>query len=402
MTTTATNKDSLRANRLTAVVDFAVSSHARAVAVLVVAALLAFLPGFFQIPPTDRDEARFAQATKQMLETGEYVDIRFQDEVRYKKPVGIYWLQAAVVKTADALGVAERAPHDLALSHSLADRRDRRGAADLLDGARLRLAPRRAAGRIDDGDLDPARRRSPPRQDRRHAAAHRRRRDGRDGAHLSRRAPAGARPRRLDAAGDLLDRARRRHPDQGAADRHVRRPHRHGPGGVRPLGALACGAAADSRRDLALRSGAAVVPRHRQPLRLEFLCPIGRPRSDEQGGQRPGGPWRAAGLLFRAVLGDVLAGRDACRHGRPQHLGGAPREGREIPAVLDRAGLDRAGTGDHQASALRAAALSGDRDPDRGRGRSTSAGAPALAHARRRLVLLPAGDPRHRHRSFCW
>ena len=72
---------------------------------LVVAALLAFLPGFFQIPPMDRDEARFAQATKQMLETGEYVDIRFQDEVRYKKPVGIYWLQAAVVKTAGALGV---------------------------------------------------------------------------------------------------------------------------------------------------------------------------------------------------------------------------------------------------------------------------------------------------------
>ncbi|MEA2983083.1 MAG: hypothetical protein QOF91_2493 [Alphaproteobacteria bacterium] len=108
MTTTATDKENkLRANRLTAVVDFAVSSHARAVAVLVVAALLAFLPGFFQIPPMDRDEARFAQATKQMLETGEYVDIRFQDEVRYKKPVGIYWLQAAVVKTADALGVPD-------------------------------------------------------------------------------------------------------------------------------------------------------------------------------------------------------------------------------------------------------------------------------------------------------
>jgi len=78
----------------------------RAVAMLVVAALLAFLPGFFQIPPMDRDEARFAQATKQMLETGEYVDIRFQDEVRYKKPVGIYWMQAAAVKTAEALGVS--------------------------------------------------------------------------------------------------------------------------------------------------------------------------------------------------------------------------------------------------------------------------------------------------------
>ena len=107
MTTTAANGDrgSFRAGGLTAIVDYAVSSHTRAVAVLVVAALLAFLPGFFQIPPMDRDEARFAQATKQMLETGEYVDIRFQDEVRYKKPVGIYWLQAAMVKTATALGM---------------------------------------------------------------------------------------------------------------------------------------------------------------------------------------------------------------------------------------------------------------------------------------------------------
>src|SRR5919201_6543948 len=39
-----------------------------------------------------------------MVESGDYVDIRFQDEVRYKKPVGIYWLQAAVVKAASALG----------------------------------------------------------------------------------------------------------------------------------------------------------------------------------------------------------------------------------------------------------------------------------------------------------
>src|SRR3954454_24026864 len=105
MTTAASHHAPLRLNGLTAIVDAAVSSHTRAVAVLVLAALLAFLPGFFQIPPTDRDEARFAQATKQMLETGEYVDIRFQDEVRYKKPVGIYWLQVAVVKTAEALGV---------------------------------------------------------------------------------------------------------------------------------------------------------------------------------------------------------------------------------------------------------------------------------------------------------
>ncbi|MGA9000244.1 MAG: phospholipid carrier-dependent glycosyltransferase, partial [Pseudolabrys sp.] len=82
-------------------------SHRRAAALLVAFSLLAFLPGFFQIPPVDRDEARFAQATKQMLETHEYVDIRFQNDVRYKKPVGIYWLQAAAVKAGEALGLAQ-------------------------------------------------------------------------------------------------------------------------------------------------------------------------------------------------------------------------------------------------------------------------------------------------------
>jgi 4-amino-4-deoxy-L-arabinose transferase-like glycosyltransferase len=92
-------------NRLVGVIDFVTGSHPRAVAFLLLCGLLLFLPGFFNIPPIDRDEARFAQATKQMVETDDFVDIRFQDEVRYKKPVGIYWLQSAVVETASALGL---------------------------------------------------------------------------------------------------------------------------------------------------------------------------------------------------------------------------------------------------------------------------------------------------------
>jgi 4-amino-4-deoxy-L-arabinose transferase-like glycosyltransferase len=92
---------------LSTALDFASASHQRAIGLLVAFSLLAFLPGFFQIPPVDRDEARFAQATKQMLETNEYVDIRFQTEVRYKKPVGIYWLQAAAVKAGEAIGVPQ-------------------------------------------------------------------------------------------------------------------------------------------------------------------------------------------------------------------------------------------------------------------------------------------------------
>src|SRR5437867_5346313 len=59
--------------------------------------LLLYLPGIASIPPLDRDEARFAQATRQMLESGDFLRIRFQDEARNKKPAGIYWLQAASV-----------------------------------------------------------------------------------------------------------------------------------------------------------------------------------------------------------------------------------------------------------------------------------------------------------------
>jgi 4-amino-4-deoxy-L-arabinose transferase-like glycosyltransferase len=59
--------------------------------------LLMSASGLAALPPIDRDEARFVQATKQMAETGDYVDIRLQEVSRYKKPVGIYWLQSAAV-----------------------------------------------------------------------------------------------------------------------------------------------------------------------------------------------------------------------------------------------------------------------------------------------------------------
>ena len=60
-------------------------------------AFLAGLPGLIAMPPLDRDESRFAQATAQMMETRDFVVIRFQDAPRFKKPVGIHWLQAASV-----------------------------------------------------------------------------------------------------------------------------------------------------------------------------------------------------------------------------------------------------------------------------------------------------------------
>lgn len=85
-------------SRLGQALSWLTASHWRAIAALSLLCLLCFLPGIATIPPVDRDEARFVQSTKQMLETGSYVDIRFQEGTRYKKPIGIYWLQAAAVK----------------------------------------------------------------------------------------------------------------------------------------------------------------------------------------------------------------------------------------------------------------------------------------------------------------
>lgn len=56
---------------------------------------VASVPGVFSVPALDRDESRFAQASKQMLETGDFIRIRYQEEGRHKKPAGIHWLQAA-------------------------------------------------------------------------------------------------------------------------------------------------------------------------------------------------------------------------------------------------------------------------------------------------------------------
>jgi len=76
-------------------------------AALIALALLLYLPGFFTLPPTDRDEARFAEASRQMLQSGNLVDIRFQDQPRYQKPIGIYWLQSTAAflagRPADAI-----------------------------------------------------------------------------------------------------------------------------------------------------------------------------------------------------------------------------------------------------------------------------------------------------------
>jgi len=77
--------------------------HRHPIAALFLLCFVLWLPGFFTIPALDRDESRFAQASKQMLETGNFVDIQQGYEKRYKKPVGIYWLQATTTAVIDGL-----------------------------------------------------------------------------------------------------------------------------------------------------------------------------------------------------------------------------------------------------------------------------------------------------------
>ena len=67
----------------------------------VLIALIALVSAQFgagRVQVMDADEARFAQATRQMVETGDYVRIRIQDEERNRKPIGVHWLQAAAVQ----------------------------------------------------------------------------------------------------------------------------------------------------------------------------------------------------------------------------------------------------------------------------------------------------------------
>jgi 4-amino-4-deoxy-L-arabinose transferase-like glycosyltransferase len=72
----------------------------RPFALLGLLGLILWLPGILSLPALDRDESRFAQASRQMVESRDLVDIRFGHVPRYKKPIGIYWLQASATAIA--------------------------------------------------------------------------------------------------------------------------------------------------------------------------------------------------------------------------------------------------------------------------------------------------------------
>ena len=85
-----------------------IAVHPRRAILLFSLALL--LCGNWLLPLTDRDEARFGEASREMLQRGDYVVPWFNGHWRFDKPVLIYWCQAASYRVLGDNPFAARLP----------------------------------------------------------------------------------------------------------------------------------------------------------------------------------------------------------------------------------------------------------------------------------------------------
>src|SRR3954467_2102007 len=76
------------------------------ICLIIVAAFAVYLAGNGAVSLWDRDEPRYAQTSRQMLQSGDWVVPRFLDQVRTAKPVVIYWCQAAAMAAVGEQGNA--------------------------------------------------------------------------------------------------------------------------------------------------------------------------------------------------------------------------------------------------------------------------------------------------------
>ena len=72
--------------------------------------LVLLMVGNWILPITDRDEARFAEASREMLQRGDYIVPWFNGQWRFDKPILIYWCQSACYRVLGANGFAARLP----------------------------------------------------------------------------------------------------------------------------------------------------------------------------------------------------------------------------------------------------------------------------------------------------
>jgi hypothetical protein len=93
----------------------AIATHGPALA-LAAAVLLGLFYGLGAFPLFDVDEGAFSEATREMIERGDWVSTWLNGQPRYDKPILIYWLQAASVLLFGANEFAFRLPSALAAS----------------------------------------------------------------------------------------------------------------------------------------------------------------------------------------------------------------------------------------------------------------------------------------------
>jgi 4-amino-4-deoxy-L-arabinose transferase-like glycosyltransferase len=72
-----------------------------------------YVAGDWALPLIDRDEPRFAEASREMLERGDFIVPYFNNEVRFDKPPLIYWLQDGCYKLFGENEFAARLPSGL-------------------------------------------------------------------------------------------------------------------------------------------------------------------------------------------------------------------------------------------------------------------------------------------------
>src|SRR5580700_10000313 len=72
--------------------------------------LVLLLAGNWILPLTDRDETRFAEASREMLQRGDFVVPWFNGAWRFDKPILIYWCQSASYRVFGENDFAARLP----------------------------------------------------------------------------------------------------------------------------------------------------------------------------------------------------------------------------------------------------------------------------------------------------
>jgi 4-amino-4-deoxy-L-arabinose transferase-like glycosyltransferase len=115
----------------------ATNADVRNYALLFMGCVVFHIAGTWNLPLIDRDEPRFAEASREMIERGDYVVPYFNDHLRFDKPPLTYWAQIASYKVFGENDFAARFPSAIAAALT--------ALSIFAWGSRLRSPPRPSA-----------------------------------------------------------------------------------------------------------------------------------------------------------------------------------------------------------------------------------------------------------------